>query len=95
MVDCVHVERQFPFFNSPAVMAEAGKQFIAKSVTGDNVDGIYLKFLHRKKLGLLQDRGRFHISPIFQMKLNFSTEIFCGSRFQRPAQKDVGRYQGQ
>ena len=49
----VHVERQFPFFNGLAVTAEAGKQFIAKSVTGDNVDGIYLKFLHRTKL--LQD----------------------------------------
>ena len=54
-----------------------------------------LKFLHRTKLGLLQDRGRFQISPIFQMKLNFSTEIFCGSHFKRPARKDVGRYQGQ
>ena len=53
LVDCVHVERQFPFFSSLAVTAEAGKQFIAKSVTGDNVDGIYLKFLHRTKL--LQD----------------------------------------
>ena len=53
LVDCVHVERQFPFFNSLAVTAEAGKQFIAKSVTGDNVDGIYLKFVHRTKL--LQD----------------------------------------
>ena len=49
----VHVERQFPLFNSLAVTAEAGKQFIAKSVTGDNVDGIYLKFVHRTKL--LQD----------------------------------------
>ena len=52
-LDCVHVERQFPFFNGLAVTAEAGKQFIAKSVTGDNVDGIYLKFVHRTKL--LQD----------------------------------------
>ena len=50
---------------------------LQKGATGDTGDGIYLKFLHRTKLGFLQDQGWFQISPIFQMKLNFPLKSFA------------------
>ena len=79
-----------PLFLCPGCQVmSAEKQFIAESCDWRHWRWHLLQVFS----WILQDRGRFQISPIFQMKLNFWNLPDLKSRGRPP--KDVGRYQGQ